>query len=125
MLDVSTGEHCEDEGRTLLITHQGTPQYIQLIFPELVAPKQLSITFQGGFVGTKCAVQVLSKVDAQEWQLYTHVFPEDVNRKQTFQLAASETVPIGTTGIRLVFEESSAFFGRVTIYDLQLYGVVL
>lgn len=106
-----------------LITHQGTPQYVQLQFPAPVIPKHVSITFQGGFVGTKCAVEVLSS--AQEWQLYTHVFPEDVNRKQTFELEPSETTSRGVTGMRLVFGESSDFFGRVTIYDLQLHGIVL
>ena len=88
-------------------------------------PKHLSITFQGGFAGTKCAVEILPQSGAQEWQPYTYIFPEDVNRKQTFELALSETTDAGVAGMRLVFEESSDFFGRVTVYDLQLHGDVL
>lgn len=109
----------------ILTAYQGTPQYIQLQFPARVIPKHVSITFQGGFVGTKCAVEVLPPSSAQEWQPHTHVFPEDVNRKQTFELVPSETTSGGVTGLRLVFEESSDFFGRVTIYDFQLHGIVL
>lgn len=88
-------------------------------------PKRLSITFQGGFVGTKCALEVLPQSGAPEWQPYTHVFPEDVNRRQTFEMAPSEVTSRGVRGLRLVFEESSDFFGRVTVYDLQLHGRVL
>jgi len=41
-----------------------------------------------------------------------------VNRAQVFDLAAGEPVK----GIKLVFEESSDFFGRITVYDLMIEG---
>ena len=43
-----------------------------------------------------------------------------MNRAQLFDLAAVELVK----GIKLVFEESSDFFGRITIYDLVIEGQV-
>jgi hypothetical protein len=58
--------------------------------------------------------------DATSWQELTRIYPEDVNRAQQFDLAAVEPVK----GIKLVFEESSDFFGRITIYDLMIEGQV-
>ncbi|KAH9929805.1 uncharacterized protein B0H18DRAFT_1117338 [Fomitopsis serialis] len=128
-LDKSVGKkHLTDgDPGTCWTSQQGTPQYIQLQFPCPAVPKHLSITFQGGFVGTKCALEVQTQSTARQsqWQPFTHVFPEDVNRKQTFELETLDVVSAGILGLKLVFEESSDFFGRVTVYDLQLQGVVL
>ena len=49
---------------------------------------------------------------------FTVIYPEDVNRRQSFELP--EIGPI--TQLSLFFNESSDFFGRVTIYDLQVEG---
>ncbi len=96
---------------------QGLPQFIQLTFPSPAIPKRLSLTFQGGFVGTACLVATQSQ-DTASWQELTHIYPEDVNRAQMFDLSITE--PVGS--IKLVFEESSDFFGRVTVYDLMVEG---
>ena len=56
--------------------------------------------------------------DTTSWQQLTYIYPEDVNRAQTFDLAITE--PVGS--IKLIFEESSDFFGRVTVYDLMVEG---
>lgn len=93
-----------------------------------MVPKRISITFQGGFVGTRCSVEVPSK-NAEggkvEWEPWTSIYPEDVNRMQTFELSNEERVKDGIQRLRLVFQESSDFFGRITVYDLQLYGNVV
>lgn len=62
-----------------------------------------------------------------DWRPFTHVYPEDVNRRQSFDITQPEhpLVEGGIEGLRMVFEESSDFFGRVTIYDLQLEGDVV
>ncbi|KAF9076558.1 hypothetical protein BDP27DRAFT_1313540 [Rhodocollybia butyracea] len=96
------------------------------------------MTFQGGFVGRTCAVHVrLAKLEQEkekertrtEWTLLTYVYPEDVNRRQIFTLPTLHTTSTDTTdiaervsAIRLTFETSSDFFGRVTVYDLKLEG---
>lgn len=59
--------------------------------------------------------------DKLEWKSWTKVYPEDVNRKQSFDLPADEVCG-GIQSIRLVFEDSSDFFGRITVYDLQVLG---
>lgn len=56
------------------------------------------------------------------WQRWTTVYPEDVNREQVFDLAPQTEVQEGIEGMRLAFEESSDFYGRITVYDLQIRG---
>lgn len=112
---------------TCWTSQQGLPQFIQLGFDGRVIPSRLSITFQGGFVGTRCVVLVpLSSTNERksDWQNLTSIYPEDVNRRQIFDLKSADASIFeqGVSGIKLVFEESSDFFGRITVYDLQLEG---
>ncbi|KIL71640.1 hypothetical protein M378DRAFT_1020533 [Amanita muscaria Koide BX008] len=125
-LDKSVGKkHLVDgDPGTCWTSQQGLPQYIQIAFNSgRVIPKRLILTFQGGFVGTHCAIQVLPG-GSSDWQILAHVYPEDVNRRQSFDLTPSEPhlVDDGVTGLKLVFEKSSDFFGRITVYDLKLEG---
>ncbi|KAF9055989.1 galactose-binding domain-like protein [Panaeolus papilionaceus] len=110
-------------------SQQGLPQFIQLGFNNQVIPKRISITFQGGFVGTRCSLSIPPTANQdgsmkKEWSVVTHIYPKDVNRKQSFDLVMAESsLPErGVSALRLVFEESSDFFGRITIYDLTLEG---
>jgi hypothetical protein len=98
---------------------QGSPQYIQLSFSSPVLPRRISLTFQGGFVGIRCSLNVQS-LGADGWASATRIYPEDVNRKQTFDI----DIPDPVLGLKLVFEESSDFFGRITVYDLSIDGTI-
>ncbi|KAG5642226.1 hypothetical protein DXG03_003371 [Asterophora parasitica] len=103
----------------------GLPQHIQLTFSERVIPKRILLTFQGGFVGTHCALYTsVNSESGKDWRHWTSIYPEDVNRRQTFDLPAADEGEGGTTSVKLVFEQSSDFFGRITVYDLQLEGTV-
>ncbi|KAI1793074.1 hypothetical protein LXA43DRAFT_1092987 [Ganoderma leucocontextum] len=106
-LDKSVGKkHLIDHSpETCWTSQQGTPQYIQLTFSTAVIPKRIELTFQGGFAGTRTS---------------------DVNRKQVFDwmVAEADLVDAKVESMRLVFEESSDFFGRITVYDLQILGSV-
>jgi len=90
-----------------------------------VIPKSVSVTFQGGFVGTRCSVQAPSP-ESGEWEVVTKVFPEDNNRPQNFTLTSDPPGALdgGVEKLKLTFEEGSDFFGRITIYDLRLEGDV-
>ncbi|GBE77243.1 galactose-binding domain-like protein [Sparassis latifolia] len=128
-LDNSVGKKCLTDGdpETCWTSQQGTPQSIQLSFPSPVIPRKIALTFQGGFVGTRCSVQVLPSqigLEKPKWQSYSQIFPEDVNRRQNFDLPV-ELLQNGVESLKLVFEESSDFFGRITVYDLQLEGECL
>ena len=89
-----------------------------------MTPKRVELTFQGGFVGTKCSVEAVKPGGGQKWEVLTRIYPEDVNRKQSFDLvpASEPDAERQVEGLKFVFEESSDFFGRVTVYDLQLLG---
>ncbi|KAI0654466.1 galactose-binding like protein [Cubamyces menziesii] len=128
-LDKSVGKKYLTDGspETCWTSQQGTPQYIQLSFASPVIPKRVEITFQGGFVGTRCSVEVLpsgAQDGGAKWRVLTRIYPEDVNRKQTFDLMPGEPdlVDCRIEGMKFVFEESSDFFGRVTVYDLRVLG---
>jgi hypothetical protein len=128
MLDFTTGEHFSlDRSAATNIMSQGLPQYIQVTFPAPVRPRRLKITFQGGFVGKTCAIEVIPSADSgsSTFLPLTKVFPEDVNREQSFILDEFDALSRGILQIKLVFEESSDFFGRITIYDLRIQGDIL
>ncbi|KAJ6575481.1 galactose-binding domain-like protein [Mycena capillaripes] len=114
----------DNSPETCWTSQQGLPQYVQLGFSELVIPETIHLTFQGGFVGTRCAVKVPATTESSDWQTLTYIFPEDINGRQEFSVKAELTTVIscGINKLRLEFEESSDFFGRITLYDLKLYG---
>src|ERR1700761_7068579 len=96
-----------------------------MTFAHKVKPRHVSITFQGGFVGTRCSIFVIPEgtpndEEAGAWQLLTTVYPDDVNRKQIFELPEPSQ---WTLQLKLSFEESSDFFGRITIYELDVDGL--
>ncbi|KAI8990686.1 galactose-binding like protein [Trametes punicea] len=127
-LDKSVGKKNLTDGspETCWTSQQGTPQSIQLTFASPVIPKCVELTFQGGFVGTRCSVEVLPSAQDAKWRVLTRIYPEDVNRRQTFDLVPGEPdlVDCRIDSMKLVFEESSDFFGRVTVYDLQVFGAI-
>ncbi|KZT27675.1 galactose-binding like protein [Neolentinus lepideus HHB14362 ss-1] len=130
-LDKSVGRKYLTDGNpdTCWTSQQGLPQYVQLTFPAPVIPKRIILTFQGGFVGRKCAIEIIATQDdgnrsSKEWQTLCRVYPEDVNRQQLFELKPEDPA-LGDKRVeilKIVFEESSDFFGRITVYDLQVQG---
>ncbi|KAF8167493.1 hypothetical protein B0H34DRAFT_19325 [Crassisporium funariophilum] len=131
-LEKSTGKKnlIDNSPETCWTSQQGLPQFVQFRFTKRVMPKRLSIIFQGGFVGTRCAVCIPMSSDEaakKDWQALTYIYPEDVNRRQVFELECTkpDLIDGGVTGVKLVFEESSDFFGRITVYDLRLEGTIV
>ncbi|KAG1868273.1 galactose-binding domain-like protein [Suillus subalutaceus] len=128
-LEKSTGKkHLTDSNpETCWTSREGPGQYIHLTFEKPAIPKRITIIFQGGFVGTKCRIEVSESSDRPEWQTWTHIHPEDANRRQTFDLIIHrDGFPgEGIQSMKLVFEESSDFYGRITIYELKIEGLLL
>ncbi|KDQ63085.1 hypothetical protein JAAARDRAFT_147028 [Jaapia argillacea MUCL 33604] len=128
-LDKSVGKKYLTDGNpdTCWTSQQGLPQTIQLSFSTPVVVQRLSFTFQGGFVGTRCLVEGLPTAKDEgrsTWRSLTRVYPEDVNRQQVFDLAPS-TAGAEIESIKVIFEDSSDFFGRITIYDLKVEGLLV
>jgi len=74
--------------------------------------------FQGGFVGIDCEICLES--NGKMASVFSF-FPEDVNDLQSFPLPSNLTVESGTK-LNLIFKQSSDFYGRVTVYQIQFYG---
>ena len=77
--------------------------------------------FQGGFVGKDCWIEAATKPDpsaATDFTKHQDFFPDDSNKLQSFDI--SPPLDPGLTGIRIVFSESTDFFGRITVYQVKL-----
>ncbi|KAL5533651.1 hypothetical protein ACEPAG_111 [Sanghuangporus baumii] len=128
-LDKSVGKKNLIDGspETCWTSQQGLPQYIHVIFDSPVVPKMLCLTFQGGFVGQRCRIDVLPVVsestgtEKPTLKELTTIYPEDVNRSQSFDLSGAGSIE----EMMLIFEESSDFFGRITVYDMRIEGQLM
>nr|XP_033812793.1 nuclear receptor 2C2-associated protein [Geotrypetes seraphini] len=94
---------------------QGTPQWILLEFPESVEVSQLHIQFQGGFTSRTCRLEGCTKNEALE--KITDFYPEDNSALQRFSIPAKPLEKL-----RVIFKDSTDFFGRIIIYHLDVLG---
>ncbi|KAJ3071489.1 Nuclear receptor 2C2-associated protein, partial [Quaeritorhiza haematococci] len=99
----------------------GSPQWISLEFPSAITPTQLKVTFQGGFAGKECTL-LGSSPSSDEWSTILNFYPADINTLQTF--AVEETNRKACKKFRIVFNGSTDFYGRVTVYTLDIVGEV-
>ena len=68
--------------------------------------------FLGGFVGKECYVETEGTNKVLEF------YPEDGNKLQNFYLKER----INVKKIRIAFNSSTDFYGRITIYKLDVYA---
>lgn len=86
-------------------------------FETSVEISAVKIQFQGGFAGKDCTM-IISKVkEIDSEELKQEFYPEDVNKAQVFAL--KEPVK-DVKSLRLVFDSSFDFFGRIVIYSLEV-----
>ena len=78
--------------------------------------------FQGGFVGTECEVAVKAGTGGES-KLLSIIFPQDINDLQKFAFGREFPLEAGQVVV-LRFTTSSDFYGRVTLYLLELYGEI-
>ncbi len=104
----------------------GLPQWVQIDFKTdaPVCVHSISITFQGGFVAQECVLRGRLKGE-KKWKTHdmkgfsSFFDPEDNNDTQRFAL---ET-PAMMQRLRIEFKRSTDFYGRVTIYHLDIIGL--
>ncbi|XP_066491537.1 nuclear receptor 2C2-associated protein [Tiliqua scincoides] len=94
---------------------QGSIQWLMLEFPQTVKISQIQIQFQGGFGSQKCALQGGRK--GEELFHVAEFFPEDNNSLQSFLL--QETI---LDKLKINFENSTDFFGRIIVYRFSVLG---
>ncbi|KAK3798627.1 hypothetical protein RRG08_019114 [Elysia crispata] len=97
---------------------QGSPQWIVVEFSESVPVSQLDIQFQGGFVGKTCWVEAIQSGQESFVRLHSF-FPQDINQIQNFPLPDTGS---SLSSLKIVFDSSTDFFGRITIYKLEILG---
>lgn len=103
----------DGEDDTCWNSDQGSPQWIAVDFDEPETVTEIKIRFQGGFAGRECWTESL---DTSEKLL--EFYPDDVNSLQSFTLDKPQTVK----SIKVVFNNSTDFFGRITIYQFDILG---
>uniref|UniRef100_A0A4W4HCH2 Nuclear receptor 2C2-associated protein n=1 Tax=Electrophorus electricus TaxID=8005 RepID=A0A4W4HCH2_ELEEL len=96
---------------------QGKSQWVVLEFPAPVRVSELRVQFQGGFSGRSCTLEGCSKGGALERIL--DFYPEDNNSLQSFPI--SQDGPV-VQKLKIVFENSADFFGRIIVYSLDILG---
>ena len=96
------------------ILFQGLPQWLEAKFKEAVLLSSVSLTFQGGFAGTQVKLSAAATKKA-ELEEVTTWYPGDENREQVFRLEA----PVQARRVRLTFEASSDFYGRIVVYSVD------
>ncbi|KAF9984240.1 Nuclear receptor 2C2-associated protein [Mortierella antarctica] len=102
-------------------SESGTPQFIVIDFGRKVQIETIQLMFQGGFVGKTC--QVLAWTDQAEFIDMMRFYPEDINPLQiSFSFPVTEADRQTTSRIKIVFESSTDFFGRITVYKLDILG---
>lgn len=83
--------------------------------------------FQGGFVAEDCQLYA-TKVNSDgkvNWQEIedADIEPENVNEMQIFDLEECEKKnDLECDAIKLVFSESTDFYGRVILYKIEVHG---
>lgn len=98
---------------------QGTPQFVVVEFKEgSRRVEEVRIKFQGGFVGVECYLQAAK--EGSDFESISQFFPDDSNKLQSFPIDVETNFE--ATKFRILFGSSTDFFGRVTIYSLQLFG---
>ncbi|XP_039174872.1 nuclear receptor 2C2-associated protein isoform X1 [Crotalus tigris] len=94
---------------------QGAIQWLILEFPQTIQASQIQIQFQGGFASRKCILQGGRK--AEDLSTLAEFYPEDSNSLQSFPFKAE---PLDK--LKITFQNSSDFFGRIIVYRLDLLG---
>ncbi|XP_010869882.2 nuclear receptor 2C2-associated protein [Esox lucius] len=95
---------------------QGDSQWVTLEFPQPIRVSQLKVQFQGGFSGKTCRLEGCLK--DEDMDKIADFYPEDNSSLQSFPIQAAPTLNC----LKIVFENSADFFGRIIVYSLDILG---
>lgn len=88
-------------------------------FGRTVQVARLGIEFQAGFVAKTCQVEAFVK---DEWIVVVEeVDLEDIHEMQTVPMDDDEAA-VECTALRLTLQDFTDFYGRITIYKLEVWG---
>ncbi|XP_015518211.2 nuclear receptor 2C2-associated protein [Neodiprion pinetum] len=106
----------DDSEETCWNSDQGSPQWIMVEFENEIELASFEIQFQGGFVGKDCRLEAGS--DYQSLKPVEPFYPEDINSAQKFRL----TDKVRAKTFKLLFGNSTDFFGRIIVYKMSFYS---
>ncbi|NWT42080.1 NR2CA protein, partial [Rissa tridactyla] len=98
---------------------QGTCQWVTLDFPRTVKVSQLHIQFQGGFSSRLCMLEGCRA--GEELVKISDLYPEDTHAMQ-ISFAAFQVEETVLDKLKITFENSTDFFGRIVVYHLGVLG---
>ncbi|KAJ3159535.1 Nuclear receptor 2C2-associated protein [Geranomyces michiganensis] len=114
---------------------QGSPQHITIHLVSTETPSaserraavhELHLMFQGGFAGKECTLLGQSadddSIETSSWETLMDFYPVDANHLQIFPVPESAQNRAWKR-IRVLFKTSTDFYGRITIYRLDVLGV--
>ncbi|KAG0000238.1 Nuclear receptor 2C2-associated protein [Entomortierella chlamydospora] len=112
----------DDNEETCWNSEAGTPQFIVVDFGRKVQVEAVQFMFQGGFVGKTC--QLLAWTNDSEFVEMMKFYPEDINPLQIINniFPVAENQRQATSRVKIIFESSTDFFGRITVYKLDILG---
>lgn len=98
-----------------------------LDFHRVVFIKELRLQFQGGFAAKELNLFTIledpDNVSVQWRQMKEDAFePHDSNDMQIFSLFQEEAFWKQCTSLRIDFNSSTDFYGRITLYQIQVWG---
>ncbi|KFW72453.1 Nuclear receptor 2C2-associated protein, partial [Pygoscelis adeliae] len=99
---------------------QGTCQWVTLDFPRTVKVSQLHIQFQGGFSSRLCTLEGC-RAGEEGLVKIADLYPEDINAMQ-ISFAAFQVEETVLDKLKITFENSTDFFGRIVVYHLGVLG---
>lgn len=105
----------DQDEETCWNSDQGPCQWVSLEFPQRVQITQLQVQFQGGFSSRHSRLE--GSRDGEPLSKIVDFYPEDTNALQTFSIPTMEV-----DRLKLTFEDTTDFFGRVVIYHLRVLG---
>lgn len=105
----------DQDEETCWNSDQGPCQWVSLEFPQRVQITQLQVQFQGGFSSRHSRLE--GSRDGEALSKIVDFYPEDTNALQTFSIPTMEV-----DRLKLTFEDTTDFFGRVVIYHLRVLG---
>jgi len=80
------------------------------------------IQFQGGFAAKEIQLRRVPEAKSADAGGVETFYPEDSNGTQTFILANG---PVLTDNLKFMFPESTDMFGRIIVYQLDIFQKVI
>lgn len=105
----------DQDEETCWNSDQGPSQWVTLEFPQCICVSQLQIQFQGGFSSRQGRLE--GSLGSEALSKIVDFYPEDNNSLQTFPVPPAEV-----DRLKVTFEDTTDFFGRVVIYHLRVLG---